>query len=107
MWLDDQSGQMVGYQGRIMVSSQSAEDITAEVDGVALPKSVSILAEFCRTYYPVDSVNISDKTLTSYIHPSGSFIHDYEISLVQYQESLVETYPIPVRLRGEYLFFNL
>ena len=106
MWLDDQSGQMVGFQGRIMVSAET-EIKSSDNSVAAFAESVYIMGDFCSTYYPVDDVFVTNKSLTTYTKSDGIVLDDYEIVLTRYQENLVETYHVSVRLRGDFIYFNI
>ena len=107
LWLDVQSGQMVGFQGRVMVSSRAVDDEAKGNYLVIYEELLSVMVDFCRAYYPVDDVDLTDQSLATFTQSDDPVLDNKEIILTRKQDDLVETYRISVRLRGDLLYFNL
>lgn len=91
LWLDDQSGKMVSFSGLVEWSSLSAPNSL-------FPQLAVDVAEYCRQYYPVDTVKLA---LTE-----EDDLGLFTITLMKGQNGQVETYSIPMRITDGWLFFN-
>lgn len=92
LWLDDQSGQMVSFTGRVGQFTISASD-------TVFPQSAVNAAEYCRLNYPVDAVKLA---LTNEDDPDGR----YTVALLKSQDGQDQTHLISARLVDGWLYFN-
>lgn len=95
LWLDDQTGRMVAYQGRTGMSKSFA----VPSDGT-VPEAVSKIVDYCRKYYPVQDASVEAA------EQDGA----YRVLLVEagkQGESAALTYTIPLRLWDNWIYFNL
>lgn len=93
LWLDDGSGLMVALQSRVGVPT---------VSFVKSPYQEPVLtvAEYCRANYPVDEVKVALEA-----HGEGS--GDYRLTFVKTAEGETSGRTAALRLRGEWIYFNL
>lgn len=105
LWMDDQNGLMAALQVKI----------TGPVDDTirAFREPIMRVAELCRKQYPVKNVilgsiaqgeNNSDYSIILSDEKDGS---DYSIILTDEKDGAEETYTVPIRLRDEWLYFNI
>lgn len=93
MWLEDQSGQMVAFQAKVITATLSAPNSP-------FAEAALRVAEFCRTRYPVGKAELS---LAVDVHS----YNDYVITLFQEDGDQERTYSLSLRLRDEWLYFNM
>ena len=93
LWLDDGSGLMVALQIRVGVPTVSFVKSPYQ-------ESVMAVAEYCRTNYPVDEVSAA---LEAYGEGSG----DYLLTFFKAAEGEASGQSAALRLRGEWIYFNL
>lgn len=94
LWMDDQTGQAVAFMGQVGWASLSAPNSS-------FPKAVMVLAEFCRLNYPVDSVKLTP------LESAEGASEIYSVNLLRNNGELVESFSIPLRLRENWIYFNL
>ena len=93
LWLDDGSGLMVALQIRVGVPTVSFVKSPYQ-------ESVMAVAEYCRTNYPVDEVSAALEA-----HGEGS--GDYLLTFFKAAEGEASGRSAALRLRGEWIYFNL
>lgn len=91
LWLDDQSGQMVSFSGFADWPSLSAPDSL-------FPQSAVDVAEYCRQYYPVDTVKLA---LTDEADPG-----QFTITLTKSQNGKDVSYSVPMRIADGWISFH-
>lgn len=104
LWLDDQTGLMVGFQGQFdmttFVTVKEYLTLNQELSREAAAK----LQEYCELYYPSDGAEMT-------LNAEEKYACDYTLTLYREEtaddSTLAATCDIPVRTRGEWLFFNL
>lgn len=99
LWLDDKSGQMVAFMGRLRWNTVAA-------DQSVLPEAAVALAEFCRGSYPVEDVWLDFKTKGDYA-AVGDAYNDYILTLQKSEEGVDYFQTLPIRQRGNWIYFNL
>lgn len=101
LWLDDQTGLMVGFQGFF-------HRTVKEEKYAVFQEPASAVAEYCRRNYPVETVKLalepSDNYLAQYPE-SGAPVHT--LSLVRDEGGREVALRLPLRSAGQWVGFNL
>lgn len=96
LWLDDESGLMVGLMFENYLYDGSSDDSLSE-SYTDVPESIDLLVKYCRMYYSADNVEINNE-----------WDGNYSIILTKEQNGVKSVYPISVRLQNnELIFFNV
>lgn len=93
LWLDDGSGLMVALQIRVGVP-------TVSIVKNPYQEPVMAVAEYCRTNYPVDEVSVA-------LEAHGDESGDYLLTFLKAAEGESSGQSAALRLRGEWIYFNL
>ena len=96
LWLDDQSGKLVALQGRLGPSVTEKKTYVATVEPVFQEAAVN-LADFLRLHYPAENIRLS----------LGAEDGNYTLALLRETDGREVVHSLPLRLRGEWLYFNL
>ncbi len=113
LWLDDQSGEMVAFQSRVKQSDSSSN---------MFDEAAMKTAEYCRLYYPVDTVKLALDTVEtdneSYIKirendsigiatAMAEYDTNYTVKLIRSQDGLDDIYTVSLRFKQDWIIFHM
>ncbi len=99
LWLDDESGKMVAYQGYLRQPTfVESEYLIAYAVGTPEDAARQV-AEFCRRYYPVDDVQLA-------LEKTDVDGERYSLVLSKGSDGRTETCSVPLGLRDGWISFN-
>lgn len=102
LWLDDKTGKMVAFQGKMILPSIS-ENETRYVkidDEASFDKIASAISEFCQSYYPIDDVMLK-------LEEENSSFSNYTLTLIRNNNGQIDTHNISLSFRDEMIYFNM